>query len=75
MKKIRYCSECGTIGNVPKDKRDCCPTAKPSQVPLDVAVQAHAGFHAALALHRANHTVYGSAGRPQLSVVPDGDQS
>lgn len=52
---VRYCTECGTIGNVSKDKQDCCPTSRPTKVTHDVALQAHAGFHAAVALHRASN--------------------
>jgi len=69
-KNIRYCSECGTIGNVPEGKRDCCPTSKPAQVPFDVAIQAHAGLNAAIALHRADRMVYGiDKSQPRLSVA------
>lgn len=56
-KNIRYCSECGTIGAVPADKQNCCPTANPSFVSHDIALQAHAGFQAALALHGAKRTI------------------
>ena len=54
---IRYCSECGTIGKVSEGKRDCCLTPTPCHVPYNVAIQAHAGFHAALALSRAVNMV------------------
>ena len=56
-KNIRYCSDCGTIGAVPADKQDCCPTAKPVFIPYDVAMQAHAGFHAVAALHWAKQVI------------------
>ena len=52
-KKIRYCSECGTIGNIPKGNRNCCPDPKPSRIPISVAVQAHTGIKASLALYLA----------------------
>jgi len=67
-KHIRYCSECGTIGAVPADKQDCCPTANPSFVSHDIALQAHAGFKAALALHEAKRTIT-AANTVGLSVV------
>ena len=54
---IRYCSECGLVGEVSKGKRDCCPTARPAMIPPDIAVQAHAGFKAALALYNATRAV------------------
>ena len=56
-KAIRYCSECGTIGAVPADKQDCCPTSNPCFVSHDIATQAHAGYHAALALHEAKRVI------------------
>jgi len=57
IKTIRYCSECGTIGAIPANKQNCCPTANPTFAPYDVAIQAHAGFQAAAALHRAKHII------------------
>lgn len=54
---IRYCSECGHIGEISKGKQNCCPTALPAYIPHDVAVQAHAGFKAALALYSAKRAV------------------
>ena len=62
--KIRYCSECGHIGNVPDGKKSCCPTSKASRVSLDIAAQAYAGFHAVMALAVANRMIHGSKGRP-----------
>ena len=69
-KKIRYCSECGTIGAVPADKQDCCAQANPSFVPHNIAIQAHAGFHAAAGLHRARQTIV-DANTVGLKVVDD----
>ena len=62
MKKIRYCSECGSIGEVSEGKRDCCPTSKPSQVSHDVAIQAHSASHAAAALYRDKLRTKGTGG-------------
>ena len=56
-KNIRYCSECGTIGAVPDYKHDCCPTTNPSFISYDIAIQAHAGYHAALAIFEARRTI------------------
>ena len=69
-KLIRYCSECGTIGAVPANHQDCCPQANPSFVPHDVAIQAHAGFHAAAGLHRARQAI-ADANTVGLKVVDD----
>ena len=56
-KLIRYCSECGTIGAVSATKQNCCVQANPSFVSYDIATQAHAGYHAALALHGARQAI------------------
>lgn len=46
---IRYCPECGTIGDVPEGKRDCCPDGSHSSViPFGIAIQAYGGFVALL---------------------------
>ena len=65
--KVRYCSECGHIGNVTRPHRDCCPTSNATRVPYDTAVQAHAGFKAGVALHVAERMVYGSKGRQAVN--------
>lgn len=42
---IRYCHECGTVGEVPAGKKDCCPDGShAAMVPIEVAVQAYAGL-------------------------------
>lgn len=61
---IRYCSECGRIGNVPEGEPSCCPKPKAARVSHDIAAQAHSGYHAVLAVHRANNMIHGSKGRP-----------
>lgn len=44
-KLVRYCYECGHIGEVSKGKRDCCPDGSHAvMVPKDVAEQARIGF-------------------------------
>jgi hypothetical protein len=50
---VRYCPECGSVGPVPKDKRDCCPDGNRAvTVPPEVAEQARAGFQLALGKSR-----------------------
>lgn len=47
---VRYCYECGSIGDVPKGKRDCCPDGSHAKrVHRVIAEQAQGGFHAMLA--------------------------
>ena len=51
-KPIRYCPECGLIGEIPEGKKGCCPDGVMAvRIPPNVAIQAHAGFQAALALY------------------------
>ena len=57
-KPVRYCPECGLIGDFSKDKRGCCPDGIMAvRVPPNVAIQAHAGFQAALALYEGKRKV------------------
>ena len=69
-KVIRYCSECGTIGAVPATKQNCCSAANPTFIPHDIAIQAHAGFHAAAGLHRARQNIV-ATNTVGLKVVDD----
>lgn len=46
---VRYCFECGHVGEVGKDNRDCCPDGSHAcYVPQEVAEQARIGFRAQL---------------------------
>lgn len=46
---VRYCHECGHIGEVAAGKLDCCPDGSHAElVPLEVARQAQAGFLAGI---------------------------
>lgn len=49
MKQVRYCPECGHLGEVRKSAFDCCPTSRPFLVPEAIAEQARVGFLAKLA--------------------------
>lgn len=52
MKLVRYCHECGSVGPVKKDARDCCPDGSHAvMVPAEVAQQARVGFLARLLAH------------------------
>lgn len=49
MRLVRYCHECGSIGDVPAGKRDCCPDGSHAVlVPEKVADQARTGFELGL---------------------------
>lgn len=42
---VRYCYECGSIGEVPAGARDCCPDGNhATRIHPEIAAQAHAGF-------------------------------
>lgn len=46
MNLIRYCFECGHIGEVPPGARDCCPDGNHAvMVPQELAEQAQLGFN------------------------------
>jgi hypothetical protein len=46
---VRYCFECGHVGEVPKTARDCCPDGSHAvYVPHEVAEQAQIGLKAQL---------------------------
>jgi hypothetical protein len=46
---VRYCFECGHVGEVGKEHRDCCPDGSHAvYVPQEVAEQARIGFRAQL---------------------------
>lgn len=46
---VRYCRECGSIGEVPEGKRDCCPDGNHAvYLHPDIAEQARAGFLATI---------------------------
>lgn len=48
-KYVRYCFECGHVGEVGKEHRDCCPDGIHAvYVPQEVAEQARIGFRAQL---------------------------
>lgn len=48
-KLVRYCPECGRIGEVTEGFRDCCPDGSHHcYVPEAIAKQAHAGFQACI---------------------------
>lgn len=47
-KLVRYCPECGSVGEVGNGFIDCCPDGNHAvRVPQKIAEQAHAGFAAA----------------------------
>lgn len=50
---VRYCPECGHVGEVGKDHHDCCPDGSAAfMVPEKYAQDLRAGFKALLATHR-----------------------
>lgn len=49
MEPVRYCPECGRIGEVGPGYRDCCPDGNHArQVPRVIAEQARQGFLASI---------------------------
>lgn len=64
MTKIRYCPECGHIGDVPPRKINCCPDGLTAavHVPPAVAVQARTGFMAAITLRESLNMTGGGTG-------------
>lgn len=42
--KVKYCPQCGHIGDVESPARGCCPDQEPELVTPELAKQAKAGF-------------------------------
>lgn len=56
MSLVRYCCECGHVGDVEPPALKCCPDGPGSMVPEEVAIQARAGFMRSLVLSDINRT-------------------